>query len=379
MSRGWPPHWGWVFGVATLLGLFSSLQAIRLNAIANAADDVYWFELVGLNLVYWYIPAVLAPSIMRLATRYRIERGQWRRALPIHVAAALGLSIVHVLGMVIARALIWPDAGKPGAVAWDAYIQRQYLMNLDWALMTYSTIAGVSHAAAYYREAQAKAVRSAQLETRLVESQLKTLQAQLHPHFLFNTLHALSTLVHRDPEAADRMICRLSDLLRLTLDRKADQLVAVKDEIDFLQKYLDIEKMRFGDRIRVEYMIDPAALDGLVPALALQPLVENAVKHGVTARSQGGLIEISAWKQDERLWLSVRDNGDGLTEGGLAALEKGIGLSNTRARLECLYGRNHRFEFSNAQGGLTVRIVLPWRTETVDGAETQPTAVKWAS
>ena len=199
-----------------------------------------------------------------------------------------------------------------------------------------------------------------QLEARLARAQLQSLRLQLHPHFLFNTLHAISTLVHRDPEAADRMISRLSDLLRITFDRSGEPRVSLKEEIDFLQKYLEIEQTRFQDRLTVRVDIDPDALDAEVPRMILQPLVENAIKHGVGSRSEGGLVQITAARDGDRLSMQVRDNGGGLQGGTVRALNTGVGLSNTRARLDCLYGVHHQLVFSDQRGGLAVRVEIPY-------------------
>jgi LytS/YehU family sensor histidine kinase len=203
-------------------------------------------------------------------------------------------------------------------------------------------------------------VKEARLETRLMEAQLKTLQAELHPHFLFNTLHAISTLIHRDPEAADRMISRLSDLLRITFDRSGEAKITLKEEIEFLQKYLDIEQTRFPDRLTVRVEIDPDALDAEVPRMILQPLVENAIKHGIAPRTDRGHLQITAGRKDDSLWMEVRDNGGGLHGTTLKRLRTGVGLSNTRARLECLYAGHHRLEFDDRHGGLAVRVEIPF-------------------
>ena len=232
-------------------------------------------------------------------------------------------------------------------------------MQLDWLLMTYSAIIGLSYALDYRRESQARAIKEATLETRLVEARLKTLQAELHPHFLFNTLHAISTLVHTSPDAADRMISRLSDLLRLTFDGTGAPAVSLQEELEFLQKYLEIEQIRFQDRLSVLYDVDSETLDAEVPRLILQPLVENAIKHGVSPRSGRGLIQISSRLRDNALWIEVRDNGVGLDGKGRSRLRSGVGLSNTRARLECLYGTAHRLEFSEGSEGLAVQMQIP--------------------
>ncbi|MCA1560127.1 MAG: histidine kinase [Acidobacteria bacterium] len=174
-----------------------------------------------------------------------------------------------------------------------------------------------------------------------MEARLRTLEAELHPHFLFNTLHAISTLVHTKPDAADRMISRLSDLLRITFDRSGAPRVSLQEELEFLQKYLEIEQTRFQDRLTVKFDIEPDTLDAEVPRLILQPLVENAIKHGVSPRSAPGLVRISARRSEGTLHLEVSDDGVGLSPGGRARLHTGVGLSNTRARLECLYRRRH--------------------------------------
>jgi LytS/YehU family sensor histidine kinase len=229
-------------------------------------------------------------------------------------------------------------------------------------MMTYWAIVGLSHAVLYYRESHDRAVRASQLETKLVEAQLKALQQQLHPHFLFNTLHAISALMHRDVDAADRTLMRLSDLLRLTLENIGQQEVTLQSELEFLSKYLQIEQTRFADRLIVRFDVEPATLDTQVPHLILQPLVENAIKHGVAKKTGPGHIDISARRDGDKLLLEVRDDGVGLSEDALTALQKGIGVSTTRARLQHLFGAEYRFEFHRRQAGLAVLIALPWRS-----------------
>jgi LytS/YehU family sensor histidine kinase len=255
--------------------------------------------------------------------------------------------------------------------SWASWIQRTYLMNLDWALMTYSAIVGVSYALAYNRESRARALRAAHLETRLAEARLRTLEAELHPHFLFNTLHAISTLVHTQPDSADRMISRLSDLLRITFSRSGAACIPLHEELEFLQKYLEIEQTRFQDRLSVDFDIDPETLDAEVPRLILQPLVENAIKHGVAPRMGPGAISIAARRDGERLCLSVRDNGVGLTGGSRAQLHGGVGLSNTRDRLECLYGADQSLNFVEEAPGLTVEMRLPFHRVSAGTDETR--------
>jgi LytS/YehU family sensor histidine kinase len=223
----------------------------------------------------------------------------------------------------------------------------------------------------YYRESCERALRASQLETRLVEAQLKTLQQQLHPHFLFNTLHAISALMHRDVNAADRTLVRLSDLLRMTLEGLGQQEVSLKSELEFLSKYLEIERTRFADRLLVRFDVQPEALDTFVPTLLLQPLVENAIKHGIAKKAGPGHIDITAKRDHDKLWIEVRDDGVGLSDTALDALQKGIGVSTTRARLQHQFGADYRFEFHRLTQGVAVVVALPWRTDAGGAPEAE--------
>ena len=360
----------WVFGAATLLGLFSTLQAYRLTVLTSKDPmNIEIGSLLVLNFAYWFIPAGFSPVIFALIRRFPIDTERFK-AIGVHVAAALVFTAIHATAMIVTRGFLW---GTP-PVGWSLALQRTYLTNLDWLLMTYTTVVGFTYALGYYREVQARTVREAHLQTRLVEARLKTLQAELHPHFLFNTLHAISALVHTNPDSADRMISRLSDLLRLTFDRSESPMVPLQEELEFLQKYLDIEQTRFQDRLTVRYQIDPETLDAEVPRLILQPLVENAIKHGVSPRTGPGLVQISSRADHDTLWLEVMDNGVGLSGNARSQFNSGVGLANTRDRLECLYGDAHRIEFSEGDGGLAVRLVVPLRHAA---AETE-TAVRVA-
>jgi signal transduction histidine kinase len=330
--------------------------------------DIEVGKLLLLNLVYWYIPAIVSTVIFRLGHAFRLDGPRFVQALFVHAFAAMCYSFIHCLGMIGFRFLLWDYAGKLPTVAWTSFVQRQYLLNLDYTLMTYTTVLALSYALHYSRESQARALKEAQLETRLVEARLRTLQAELQPHFLFNTLHAISSLVHTNPDGADRMISRLSDLLRLTFDRSGAPRISLQEELEFLQKYLEIEQTRFHDRLSVRFDIDPETLDAEVPRLILQPLVENAIKHGVSPKPGAGLVQISTKRQGENLWIEVSDNGVGLSDGARARLRSGVGLSNTRDRLECLYGSAHQIEFSDESRGLAVRLQFPFHPAAVHAA-----------
>jgi len=361
MKNAWTPRARWVFLVATLLCLFSTAQGYRLTAINPRArpEDLAILPLLALNAALWFAPALLLRPIFWISNRYRFDSDRWMRAIVIHLIAFIGFSIIHTMVMLGTRISLWPELLRRRTIPYLAWVQTSYLSNVEMALMMYAAIVGLCYALGYYHESQARAVKAANLETSLVEARLKTLEAELHPHFLFNTLHAISTLVHSDPEAADRMISRLSDLLRLTFDRSGAAQVTLKEELEFLQKYLEIEQIRFQDRLSIHFDIDPETLDAEVPRLILQPLVENAIKHGISPRAGRGHVEISATRQHDDIWIEVRDNGVGLSTSARARLNSGVGLSNTRARLEYLYGDAQRLEFTEGESGLAVRLQIP--------------------
>jgi sensor histidine kinase YesM len=267
--------------------------------------------------------------------------------------------MLHVTLSVSAQtAIVWIVGQEERS--WLLEAQRMFFNNFDWEMMTYWAIVGVSHALTYQSEAQDRALRTSQLETHLVEARLQALQRQLQPHFLFNTLNTISALMHRDVNAADDMIAKLSDLLRISLYNVGVQEIPLNQELDFLSKYLEIEQTRFRDRLTVVFDVQPETLDALVPNLVLQPLVENAIKHGIGPRAAPGQIQIRSRRLGSMLELEIKDNGVGLSAARLTDFNRGIGLGNTRSRLQHLYGSSHRFEFRQPPGGgLSVLIAIP--------------------
>jgi two-component system LytT family sensor kinase len=355
-----------IFGVATALTFFSTFEAFYF--VSTFTDKPAPFSLLFfLNLGYWYSWAFIAPAILWVSRRFPLDKQHWHVSLPVHVVGVFVATTLHIAMAVTSRMLTgwalgesaWAFSDAGGS--WRLEAQRMFFLHFDWEMMTYWAIVGLSHALGYRREAQARALNASQLETRLVEAQLQSLQRQLQPHFLFNTLNTISALMHRDVEAADMMIARLSDLLRISLQMVGVQEISLKEELDFLSKYLEIEQTRFRDRLTVVFDVRPEALDALVPNLILQPLVENAIKHGIGPRPSPGTITIRArLAGSERLELIVQDNGVGMSAARLSDFNRGVGLSNTRARLEHLYGPLHRFEFRQPpEGGLQVLIEVP--------------------
>jgi signal transduction histidine kinase len=357
-----------IFGVAGLLTVYSAFQAFQFVAFFAQKPVPIWL-LLGLNSGYWYTWALLAPIVLWLSRRFPLERDVWWRSLLVHLGAIILVTLAH-LAMSEAvsssiRAAFWSGTSAQKYSWWNS-VKTMYFQNFDWEMMTYWAILGADHAVRYYRQAQDRALRASQLEARLAEAQLQALQRQLHPHFLFNTLNAISALMHRDVEAADQMLAKLSDLLRMALDQRGGQEVTLKDELEFVQKYLEIEQARFGDRLSVAFDIAPETLDAQLPNLLLQPLVENSVRHGVAVRIEPGHIDIRARRAGDTLELVVCDNGPGIPPARLASPGKGVGLANTRSRLERLYGANQQLSFTEPPGGgLMVTVTIPFRAEEI--------------
>jgi signal transduction histidine kinase len=346
-----------LFGIATAFGVSSSLQAVGMQQLRGVGADAF-LTLLVLNLAYWYVPALAAPLILEAAARLRSR--SWPAQAFSHATAALAYAVVHTAIMLVCKAVIVPARHAIGGPEWWTRAGHEFLMQLDWLLMTYLFFVGLAYAFAYRRQSESAAINAAALETRLVEARLQALQRQLHPHFLFNTLNTIGGLLHVDPQAADRMVDRLGDLLRMTLDASVAQEVPLQEELEVVEKYLEIEQTRFGDRLHVTLDVAPDTLDVLVPNLLLQPLVENAIRHGVAPKARPGWIEIRARRAGARLRLEVCDSGDGVAPERLSALNGGVGLQNTRERLEHLYPGRHQLVFSNLERGFSVTVAIPF-------------------
>jgi signal transduction histidine kinase len=353
-----------LLAIATAFGVSSTVQAYFLGALRGEAPRMVG-HLFVLNMVYWYVPALLAPVIMALALRVQPGRVSWLIAIVVHIGGALTYALLHTAAMLGTQRLLMPPGSK--GLWYSARIE--FLTQLDWLLMTYLFLVGLALALAYRRESESRALDAAHLETGLVEARLQALQRQLHPHFLFNTLNTISGLMRTDVNAADRMMDRLAELLRATLHSSGTQEVTLRDELELLQKYVDIEKTRFGTRLAVHIDIDPHALDARVPVLLLQPLVENSVRHGIAPRAVPGAIEIRARRVGDRLSIEVRDTGLGVPADRLALLNGGIGLTNTRSRLQHLYADRHVFVFANVEGGFCVTVTIPFTVDRSSSAE----------
>lgn len=357
--------WLMLIAISAVYALFASLVSVGYTAIYGLSrwtlqpDTTAIFPyLIVMNLAMWTGYALWTPAIFWLGRRFYFDRRGWKKAIAIHVPASLMITAIH---LALVGALRWYlQTLRGGAPALQTTIFDSFFRTLDQILPVYWALIGLQHAVDYYRQARVKEVRSARLETRLMESQLQALQQQLHPHFLFNTLHAISTLVHRDPDKADLMVERLSDLLRVTLRKVGVQEVELAEELEYVRAYLDIEQIHFGHRLQVEFRIDAAAMDVLVPTLILQPLVENAIRHGLEPMVKPGTLSIEAQADGDTMWLRVRDNGAGLPK--TWKRREGVGLTNTRSRLERLYGEEAALTVrENPGGGVLVDAYIPLR------------------
>jgi two-component system, LytTR family, sensor kinase len=341
------------FAIWTLVGLFFGTQAIIYSAYADAPVRVA--QPLARALADWYLWALLAPLILRLGRRLPIGRRTWWYAVPAHFVASVVVAVLKIVARyAIGQAVPLLETMQPGPM-----VMSQFHLTVAW----YWVILAAGYGLDYYRKFRDRELRASQLESRLAQAELQMLRLQLHPHFLFNTLHAISALVQEgETEAADRMITRLSDLLRVALDGAQAQEVPLKQELDFLQRYLEIQQIRFQERLRVSVEVAPDTLDALVPSMILQPLVENAIRHGIAPRAAGGAVTVRAARQDGTLHLVVRDDGPGLVREPAGEPGEGVGLANTRARLEHLYGAGQSFSYGNAtDGGFEVELRIPFR------------------
>ena len=356
-------RWGLLVAIWAIPGVLSAAQSYLAFALRDEMPRNWPYVIIG--FLTWVSWAPLTPLILWLTVRVPLQRREgFVRALAIHVCAGLAITFVH--GAFWIGTSYWVgsilEPGSYGRLPIARTLAITLFGRVVSGLVTYGAIVGVATAADAQRALRQRELRSAQLEGELTSAQLRALKMQLHPHFLFNTLHAITVLINEDAAAARRMVTQLGDLLRLTLSRAATTEISLASELELVRLYLEIERTRFQDRLAVRYDIDPDALDARVPDLILQPLVENAVRHGVSPRAGAGEIVVRAARDNGSLVLEVRDNGAGIARS--AASGQGIGLTTTRSRLTHLYGTQHALELGDGpDGGCIARIRIPYRTE----------------
>lgn len=320
----------------------------------NYGVECSFSRMIGWEIIGWLLWGLFTPLIFAFAKRYPPQKKP-----TFHIPAALAFSAVHLAiqyNLFLLSEKFFIPAGKPE-------IELMAFDRIAWRLMVYCILLIVWYASESQKKAHAEQERATQLSAQLAKTQLQALKMQLHPHFLFNTLNTISELMHHDIRAADEMMVRLGDFLRMTLDPNVSQEVTLEKELEFLKHYLEIEQVRFKDRLKVEMHIQPDTRHARVPYLLLQPVVENAIRHGISTRAAGGILEISSAKENGFLHIKIQDNGRGLSQD---EIKEGLGLSNTKSRLEKLYGDRFQFELSNRAGsGTIVSLTIPFLAGTI--------------
>jgi len=310
-----------------------------------------WPRAVAAEAVYWLSWWLLAPAVFWWC-RWLSALSPWLRVAGLLAGAAAALFTAPVIYITLSNLLIASGAcfGPCDApvVLFSPVWFRQMISNAGVNLPVYAGFVLAWHALAFYREARDRQLKAAQLEALLNQAQLEALRSQLNPHFLFNSLHSIAELVHQDPKLAEQSIVRLGELLRRVLETSKRAELALGEELDFIRGYVEIEQMRLGERLGVIWDIESAALSATVPSLILQPLVENAIQHGIAPVSAPRRLTVRARRRDGFLEIEVGDDGPGLSQRG--ARSQGIGIANTRARLQALYGDRHGFELRQGDG-----------------------------
>lgn len=327
------------------------------------AGKVTWTQALREEAVFcgmWWILGALVFALCSWlhrapTSRWRISAGIFAGVIGVLVLEPTILIASHLVGAWVTAMSSGVPAGLSNIIkGWPGIFVGHFGFNI----VLYAAIVVAWHALTYYRDLQSRRLETAELAELLQRAQLQSLRSQLNPHFLFNTLHSIAELVHENPRLAEQMILRLSDLLRKALQSSSAQEVTLAEELDFVRGFLEIEQLRLGDRLTVTWEIAPDSLAARVPSLLLQPLVENAIQHGIAPSTRPGRIAIRARRDGEICELQVHDNGPGIHVNG-SSRAGGIGLSNTKDRLARLYGQRGRFELINDEG-LRVTIRLPF-------------------
>jgi two-component system, LytTR family, sensor kinase len=356
--------WAVVLGLATLFSFFDAGPTYLGHTVSGR--PITWTRTLLYTLSLWLTLGALVGPVLWFAGHFRMDRAdqqRWR-SLVIHLLAAVGFAFAHLMGTHLVR-LVLPLV-NPFDFFRSLSIHVMWLFTVDFLI--YWAIVGLYYASHYYQVAREGDLYAARLRASLMEARLQALRVQLNPHFLFNTLNAISVLAMKgEQQSVVGMLARLSDLLRVSLDDSQPQEVPLAAELEFIDGYLEIQRIRFSDRLTVHREIAEGTLDVLVPSLILQPIVENAIVHGIGPQIGGGLIRIQAARQNGTLQLSVRDDGPGF-QSGQGRLRERIGLTNTRERLTHLYGKGEWMECGvSAEGGGIVTLFIPFNREVKAG------------
>lgn len=344
--------------MCVLMVLLAGAIAIYLKLETNEPGIVS--KTVAENASFWVFWALLSPLILILSRRFSFERKRLTKSLLVHILVGFAWAVL-VQGLHLLLLFILKDLAIHNSE--DLYRPyRDWVLSILPNMLIYWVILTINLIFFYYERYQNEMLKASKLDAQLSNARLQALKMQLHPHFLFNTLHSISAMVLKNENRdAVKMINRLSEFLRLTLETAETQVVALEDEIEFTRRYLEIELIRFHDRLTIEWDIDHKALEAQVPNLILQPLVENAMRHAVDSNPESSRLEITVHLQDGQIRLEVRDNGKNFKIGGERANGTGLGLKNTRARLFELYGENYSFSLTRKENEWTIaQIIIPF-------------------
>ena len=364
ISRATSLKIGVVLGAWTVYGLLSAWQSHYWYALSKT--PMSWADAIRYELIYAYAWAACSPLILWAASRFRFERRRWPRTLLVHFVL---MTVVLVVTKTAFDLIGYMPTSPFRDFTWNKWF-RSVLATFDSGPLMYAVVVLVQAAVIYYRDYRTGLIKASQLQTQLVHAQLQALRMQLHPHFLFNTLHTVTALMHEDPDRAERTIARLGELLRLFLASSTIHEVMLGEELRILDLYLEIERARFEERLQVSYDIPEHLRGAMVPSLVLQPLIENSIRHGVGKCAAPGTIKVKAERHADTLVLRVSDNGEGLKGDPLKPIHQGMGLAITRGRLESLYGPQQSLVLRNLpEGGVEARITLPFRSPAANNHE----------
>ena len=373
MTSATRPKWSLIVLVWLIPAAVALLQAVAGYLLRGTLKEEWFWALMQIPRWLTWVP--ITPIVFYAADRFPFRRDRLARSTWTHLGLALMIAVViEVLWLQISfliQSYLEPEALARMQNNRAEVYSVAVLSRLLGDAFIYAAVLGVATTLGYHRQFRERELRAAQLETQLALAQVQALKMQVHPHFLFNTLHAVTVLIREDPAGATRVVTRLGDLLRLTLSRATTAQVSFRRELEILTLYLEIERTRFQDRLEIAYDVQPNTLGALVPDLILQPLVENAIRHGVSPNAGTGRIEVRSLRDGDWLTLEIRDNGAGLAEGH--GRPEGIGLTTTRARLERLYGPQQELTLENLPaGGCVARIRIPYQPAADDRPDLAP-------
>ncbi len=346
-----------ISGILLVIGVVATVQAYVFTLMRGRSTTLVGTALSQFPV--WMVWAAIAPFVLLLGRRVRIARPHVARAVGLHVVVGVGVALLHTVVLALINVATPTD--------WEATVAQAFLGALGsqfhFLVLIYWTILGGGYALDYYQRFRERELAASQLKAQLLAARLETLRTQLHPHFLFNTLQNITVLIEEDPALAKRTVARLGDLLRRSTDSVSVQEVPLKEELEFLGLYLDIERTRFQDRLKINCNVPSNLYDALVPSFVLQPLVENCIKHGLSRQAGAAWISVVVERDGNELLLVVENGGGGKRVTPPSKWKDGVGLRATKERLEALYDGGHSVEFSSDADTVRVSLRIPYHVQ----------------